>query len=142
MKNKLKCVLLVDDDEATNFLNTMILEKAEFAEKIVVAKNGKEALDILSSRDKNSSDHPVPDLILLDINMPIMNGWDFLNHYHQLQPQLKAKTVLIMLTTSLNPEDKEKAETNPDINGFENKPLNNSKLENIISGYFPEETPG
>ena len=141
MKQKLNCVLFIDDDEPTNFLNQMVIENAECAEHIQIATSGEQALRYLNknteSADKNTR-YPQPDLIFLDVNMPAMNGWEFLNEYNDLEDEQKGNIVIIMLTTSLNPDDKSKAEETPHIAGFENKPLTKEKLAKLLVKYFPD----
>ena len=139
MKNKLNCILLVDDDEPTNFLNKMILEDVDCAQSIEVADSGVSALDYLkNAANGNGNASNSPDLIFLDINMPAMNGWEFLEQYSQLEKQHKANVVIVMLTTSLNPDDRAKASKISDVSGFETKPLTPEKLEAILKKYFPE----
>ncbi|MDB5280213.1 MAG: response regulator receiver protein [Ferruginibacter sp.] len=142
MKNKLNCVLLVDDDEPTNFLNQMLVEETGCAQHIQVAQGGEIALDYLTNSEDatmNDDNFPCPDLIFLDINMPVMNGWEFLEKYRQLKIKHKVKVVLVMLTTSLFPEDKLRAEAIPEISGFENKPLTPEAWERIMQKYFPDK---
>ena len=136
MKNKLNCILLVDDDEPTNFLNKLILEEIDCAKTIQVADNGMSALNYLKKTDGESNDCPCPDLIFLDINMPAMNGWEFLERYTQLEEHRKANVVVVMLTTSLNPDDRARASKFSDVSGFETKPLTAEKLENILQKHF------
>jgi len=139
MKSKLNCILLVDDDEPTNFLNKMILEDVNCAQTIEVADSGMSALDYLkSAANGNGNATTSPDLIFLDINMPAMNGWEFLEQYSHLEKEHKANVVIVMLTTSLNPDDRAKASKIPDVSGFETKPLTPEKLEAILKKYFPE----
>jgi CheY-like chemotaxis protein len=130
MKPKLNTVMLIDDDEPTNFLSKMLIEEAHCAENIQVADSGKMALDYLS----NSSESP--DLIFLDINMPAMNGCEFLDKYKELEKAKQGKIVIIMLTTSLNPDDKVKASQMPEIAGFENKPLSPEMIHRVLHKYF------
>lgn len=141
MKKKINCVLLIDDDEPTNFLSQMIIEEAGCAEDIQVANSGEQALRYLTSQDdlsKEGKSHPRPDLIFLDINMPAMNGWEFLQKYNALGDEQKGNIVIIMLTTSLNPDDRIKSQDIPHVAGFENKPLTEEKLDSILKKYFPE----
>lgn len=138
MKTKLNCVLLVDDDEPTNFFNRMVLEDIDCVKTIRTADSGQNALDYLEHAGNSNSDHSSPDLIFLDINMPAMNGWEFLERYSNLDKQHKANVVIVMLTTSLNPDDCAKANTIPDVSGFETKPLTPEKLQSIIKKYFAE----
>ena len=137
MKNKLNCILLVDDDEPTNFLNKMVLEDVDCAETIRVADSGQGALEYLEKAEGPNGNPSSPDLIFLDINMPAMNGWEFLERYSGLAKQHKANVVIVMLTTSLNPDDRAKASNIPDVSGFETKPLTPEKLQSILEKYFP-----
>ncbi|GGA96947.1 response regulator [Puia dinghuensis] len=130
MSIQLNCILLIDDDEPTNFLNKLTLEQAGCARQIHVAQSGQEALDYL--RNAN----PRPDLIFLDINMPAMDGWEFLERYRNLPAAKKADIVLIMLTTSLNPDDEIRTRSIPEVSGFENKPLSHDQLGNLLKKYF------
>jgi CheY-like chemotaxis protein len=68
--------------------------------------------------------------------MPVMDGWEFLEEYNKLEEALKNKTTIILLTTSLNPDDKKRAEKIPAISGFENKPLDNKILEKLLQKHF------
>ena len=136
---KLNCVLLVDDDEPTNFLNQMLVEEAGCAKHIEVAQGGESALDyLINSENDLNKNFPCPDLIFLDINMPAMDGWEFLEKYRQLETKRKDTIILVMLTTSLFPEDKLRAERMPEISGFENKPLTPEAVTRIIEKYFPD----
>ncbi len=137
MNNKVNCVLVIDDDEPTNFLTQMILEESGCVEHIQIAQNGPEALAYLvksENREKDSERYPSPDLILLDINMPAMDGWEFLIEYKKLS--MSERVIIVMLTTSLFPEDKRKAERMSEISGFENKPLTTEKFRGILESYF------
>jgi CheY-like chemotaxis protein len=135
MERKLNCVLLIDDDEPTNFLNQIIIESAGCAEEIKTAQSGREALEYLTQSGSDQSS-PCPDLIFLDINMPAMNGWEFLERYRHLDSHHKGKVMIVMLTTSLFPEDKLRSKEIPEISAFENKPLTEEKLNNILKNFF------
>ncbi len=132
MITKLNCVLLVDDDVTTNFLNRKRIEKAEIADHIETALNGEEAINYLAAKEQSSC------LILLDINMPIMDGWEFLQAYHNLEVHKKNRTVIVMLTTSFNPDDKIRAESIVEVSEFRYKPLTLDMINEIIKKYFSE----
>lgn len=118
-------IMLVDDDSNTNLFNRIILEKASAANEIVEFQNGHDALSYLDT-GKN-----YVDLILLDINMPVMNGWQFLDEYQKLDENKKASIVVIMLTSSVNNDDRKRAEQLGFIREFINKPLNSETVEQI-----------
>ena len=132
MKKKLNCVLLVDDD-ATNYIHKFIINEINFAEHIKIVENGQEALNYLKS--KNDRDYRRPNLIFLDVNMPQMDGWEFLEHYKRLDEELIDKMMVVMLTTSLNPDDKANAETIGYIDRYMTKPLNAKMLRELLLQY-------
>jgi CheY-like chemotaxis protein len=133
MKKKLNCILLVDDDHEDNFYHEIIIKKMNITNSIQVARNGLEALDFLKKDNQ-----VIPELIFLDVNMPKMNGWEFLAEYKHLNPNQKAKITIVMLTTSANPDDVKKAEEIADVNGYRSKPLSVQMLTEILNTYFPE----
>ncbi|MEO6733319.1 MAG: response regulator [Ferruginibacter sp.] len=142
MKPKLKCVLLIDDDEPTNFISTMLLNEANCTQHIQVAETGETALYYLTHSEyfcNERNSHPCPDIIFLDINMPAMDGWEFLEKYKQLDQKHHGKIIIVMLTTSLNPKDKLKAQNMPEISSFENKPISIEMINRIIETHFKDE---
>ncbi len=141
MKKKLDSILLIDDDEMVNYLNKFVIKHANLTEKIVTSLNGKEALEFLSNTEKLESNgdtkvHPL--LIFLDINMPVMDGWEFMEAYQKMDLSQKDKIIIVMLTTSANPDDRSRAKIFPEINEFRNKPLSKEILEDIMQKYFAE----
>jgi CheY-like chemotaxis protein len=139
MKSKLNSVLLIDDDEPTNFYTQLIVEESGCTEHVKVAQGGQEALDYLTntaSQQVPKDAFPKPDLIFLDINMPAMDGWEFLENYRRLNKERQGKVIVVMLTTSLNPDDRQKAHEIPEISGFESKPLTEEKLDRILREHF------
>lgn len=141
MKRKLGCILMIDDDEPTNFLNKMVLEEVGCAEHIRVIQDAREALDYLrhAVNGQQASDNYVkPELIFLDINMPAMDGWEFLNKYTELPKDKVREITIVMLTTSFNPEDELKARKITYIAGFKNKPLTTEALEDILHKHFAD----
>lgn len=130
MKDKLNCILLIDDDEAVNFIHTRVIEKSECANKVAIARNGQEGIEFLTTMVDGK--YPKPDLIFLDINMPIMNGWEFLDEYEKLEKEQKGRELIVMLTTSLNPDDKVKAQKIANIDNFHSKPLSVEHLKAIL----------
>jgi CheY-like chemotaxis protein len=136
MNHALNSVLLIDDDEPTNYINKMLIEDSGFVRQVEVVQSGQAALNYLIHSSKMNSQHQLPELIFLDINMPAMNGWEFLSKYSELKVEDKKKTIIIMLTTTLNPDDELKAYSQPEIAAFESKPLTKDKLIRIFNKYF------
>lgn len=139
MQRKLNCVLLIDDDEPTNFLSQMLIEEANCTENIQVAQSGKEALSYLTNGEHNSGENknfPCPDLIFLDINMPAMNGWEFLDKYLALENKFRGESKIVMLTTSLDPDDEVKAKNIACVTDYKRKPLTKKMVDEILDSYF------
>ena len=134
-------MLLVDDNESDNFIHKRVIEKSGITNNIAIALNGREALDFLTAKIQNGQQEDTysqPELIFLDINMPIMDGWEFLEEYHKLEVSQKGKVVFIMLTTSLNPSDRVKAEALLENGCFYFKPLTLEMINKIMQQRFPE----
>lgn len=133
MKKKLNCILLVDDDPDDNFFHQRIITKMDITNAIEVAKNGIEALEYLRKENQ-----VIPELIFLDINMPKMNGWEFLLEYKDLDLSQKARITIMMLTTSANPDDIKRANEIEDVTGIKTKPLSVEMLNEILAMHFQD----
>ena len=131
MTKKAEYILLIDDDEASNYFHKMVITKADCAKECVVAESGLEALELLQAQNTLHK----PDLVFLDINMPKMNGWEFLIELKKTSP-LSNSVILIMLTTSINPDDRKKVENIDEISGYEEKPLTIEKIQAIMRRHF------
>jgi len=136
MRQKLKSILLIDDEEVANYINETIIRRIDCCEKVVSVQSGQDALDYLTKQVEGT--YPQPDLIFLDINMPGMSGWEFLEHYHQLKKSQQGKVIVVMLTSSVNPDDVEKARSIEEINEFKTKPMTEEMLNEIIKENFPD----
>ncbi len=136
MDKKLNCILLVDDDKATNFLNKRLLTRMDITQNIQVARNGVEAEEYLRRSADKEPGFPKPDLIFLDINMPLVNGWEFLNRYESLPSTFKSSILILMLTTSLREVDTDRAKTSPFISGLIYKPLTELEIRKAIVRHF------
>ncbi|MEP7106860.1 MAG: response regulator [Ferruginibacter sp.] len=142
MKKKLNCILLIDDDEPTNFISNMLLEEANCTHLVQIEESGKRALNYLSKAADCSRENAAmayPELIFLDINMPAMNGWEFLDKYKELKAGQHPETVIILLTTSINPDDSIRADSIPMVSGFENKPLTGNMIQTLLKKHFGDD---
>ena len=141
MKKKLSRVLLVDDNESDNYIHKKVIEKAGITDFIGIALNGEEAIDFLTTSwalgQKVNTDC-APSLIFLDINMPVMNGWEFLEAYRKLDEYQKGHVAIIMLSASLNSADIARTEKMLGSGCFINKPLTLKSLDEIMQKRFPE----
>ncbi len=138
---KLPLILLIDDDIDDNFFHRRVINKAGVAEEVAECHNGKDALDFLRNEGKYAGEdkpYPQPDLLFLDINMPRMNGWEFLNAYEQLPPHIKGGPVVAMLTTSTNEQDIARAKQYNIVKDYSNKPLTEIMLKEVLQKYFQE----
>jgi CheY-like chemotaxis protein len=121
---QMKTAILVDDDDVFNFLNRNLLQKSTFFNKIHICSSGIKALDLLKEI--------TPDIIFLDIRMPIMSGFEFLDEFEKLPDTFKSKINIVMLTSSLDDSDIEKAFTYKNVVSFINKPFNTNKLSEVL----------
>lgn len=137
MKKKLNHILLVDDDKDCNFFHQRLINKMDCVEKLHITKDGKEALDFLNSTE--NCKHTAPDIIFLDLNMPRMTGWEFLEEYEKLEKEKKAKVVIIMLATALSNGDGERVEKYQNIiNGYKTKYLDQQTMDEILEKHFQD----
>lgn len=130
MKKKTQCVLFIDDDKATNFFNKRVAKNHGFFNKIVSVQSGFEGLDYLKASVKGLEQKP--DLIFLDINMPAMNGWEFLKEFHNLDKNLIKGIDIVILSTSTDPNDIDEFNKNESLIDFVNKPINLNVLNNVL----------
>lgn len=133
---KLSSILLVDDDPTNNFLNQRLLRKLDAAENIMVAENGQEALTML--QQASAAPQPsYPTLILLDVQMPVMGGLDFLRAYQQLPAARQQASTIVVLTTTTDNQDLVHLAKLPAA-GLVNKPLTPEKIAAIFQQYLPQ----
>ncbi len=129
-----KKILVVDDNPTDRFIAKKMIEKCNFAQEVILTESACQALEHLKLLEHEPDS--LPEFIFLDINMPSMNGYEFLEQYSKFPHAVKAKSVILMLTTSLHPDDIKRAESNPLVVRFINKPISKNKLE-IIQNEFP-----
>lgn len=126
--------MLVDDNDIDNFINEKLIKAYYFAENVYVHTSTKSALEFLKNIEVTINEVPadlIPSHVLLDINMPILDGFHFLDEFEKFTPELKEKIKIIMLTTSLNPLDIEKSKAYKYVVKFLHKPLTENELATL-----------
>ena len=127
--------MLIDDNADDNFFHERVINKCHAADAVVSKQTSREALKFL--RSLNQTNHKMhPDLIFLDINMPGMNGWEFLDEYKALEEGVMRSAIIIILTTSEDPYDKSIVEEMNIASDFRTKPLSYKMLNEVIEKYF------
>lgn len=126
--------MLVDDNPDDNFFHEREIKKDHLAATVVVKNSGIEALEYLKSKEDVT--RLPPDLIFLDINMPGMNGWEFLEEYGMLDNKFQSDVLIIMLTTSDNPDDEERSRAWRNVTDYITKPLTKEKMKVIVDKFF------
>ncbi len=121
-------VLLVEDDPITVMVCDRVIKMTLFAEKVKSCENGKIAIDYLSGFEEGSEP---PQIIFLDINMPVMNGWDFLEEFEKIRSRFTSLPRIYLLSSTVDPEDYKKAKNFSLVEDFISKPLSKEALQNI-----------
>ena len=130
----LPAVLLVDDDPTVNFLNQRLLSRLNVSQQVYVAHNGAEALTLLNTHCQ-ADFQACPALVLLDLNMPVMNGFEFLEAYQRLPAAQRQGTSIVVLTSSVLPADQVRAK-GLSVAGFLTKPLTREGLNTVLQAQF------
>ena len=126
--------MLVDDNEIDNLINQKMIESANICNRIFVHTGAKSAIEFLRNMEKLAEDkleNFLPDYIFLDIDMPLMDGFQFLDEYDKLKDSTKNYCKVVMLTSSLNPMDMKKAKESKYIVNYLNKPLTQENLKKL-----------
>ncbi|MBG6111659.1 CheY-like chemotaxis protein [Flavobacterium sp. CG_9.10] len=126
-----KTIWVIDDDAIYQIIVNKIIQKSEMFSAISSFKNGKEAIDVVTNSLNNCES--LPDIILLDINMPIMDGWEFMEELETLKSSITKQITVYIVSSSIAIEDKNKSKTYPDILGYLSKPINMNDLVLIAS---------
>jgi CheY-like chemotaxis protein len=129
MKESIQLVMLVDDNDTDNFIHKRVIELTGFAKNIVVKNSGKSALEYLESNKNNIAN--LPDVIFLDINMPIVDGFVFLFEYENFPENLKQKCRIAILSSSDNKRDIDRIVDNEYVVNFITKPLSEEALSDL-----------
>ncbi|MEM1260924.1 MAG: response regulator [Pseudomonadota bacterium] len=128
-------VLLVDDNDDDNFVHRRVVEQIGVNARVSVFQQAQQALDYLRTTDRD----PV-DIVFLDISMPRMTGFEFMEAFDQLPRALRVGVVVIFLSASMNPADVDRALKTANARGFLNKPLSRAKFNDVVNEYFDVAT--
>lgn len=127
---RIKTLTLVDDDTTFVFLTTKVIEKTNLVDLIKVFGNGLDALNFLI--EHKDIPEALPEIILLDLSMPIMNGWQFLEEYAKLHPTIGKKITIYICSSSISPDDIERAKTITTVSDYIIKPITKDRLLDVL----------
>lgn len=131
MTNEVLNILIIDDDEINNFIAAKLIDKIHPVANISICLNGKEGIDFLASRIHKEEE--LPDIVFLDINMPVMNGWEFLEEFEKIKNSIKKRIMINMLSSSVYNDDITKSQTFTTVNKFISKPLTTDKIKDLYN---------
>jgi len=125
-------ILCIDDDPITLMLCKKVIIRSSFSNEIITSQNGEEALNFFNTiKYTNNKNKPItqPQLIFLDLNMPVMGGWEFLDYFNSTEFEEFNTIKVVVLTSTIDPEDLEKSKKYPMVIDFLSKPISQSMLE-------------
>jgi response regulator RpfG family c-di-GMP phosphodiesterase len=125
-------VLLIDDTKLDNFINRILIQQLRISQSIIEFQNAKEALGYL--RLMSSENKPYPEYIFLDLNMPEMDGFQFIEQFEEVQYDEKESTKIIVVSSTVDPEEIRRVISNPRVHKFIEKPLTKDKLKELVLG--------
>lgn len=131
---KVNSAFIIDDDDIFIYGTRRVMQELNFCENISVFKNGQEAIDGIKEHIKLGKE--LPDIILLDINMPIMNGWDFLEELAQTPNLNKNKVLLYLISSSVDPVDIDRAKKIELVTNYFIKPITPKQVKEILKEFF------
>jgi CheY-like chemotaxis protein len=126
---KYRTVMLIDDNEIDNLINQKMIEAASITENIYTHTGAKSAIEFLKNMEKlDVAEQVLPDVIFLDIDMPLMDGFQFLDEFEKLTTIAKKKCKIVMLTSSINPQDFNRSKKYENVKLYLNKPLSHESI--------------
>jgi CheY-like chemotaxis protein len=130
---KYQNVMLIDDNEIDNLINQKMVEAAAITQNIFTHSGAKSAIEFLRNAEKlaKAATSLLPEVIFLDIDMPLMDGFQFLDQFDKLSAETKKYCKIVILTSSINPQDTNKSKSYPYVKKFLNKPLTQDALKSL-----------
>jgi len=133
MGQKVELACIIDDDKIYVNLVKKIIEIKKLSENLLIYKNGKEALDYFKdSMSSATNEDLLPDIIFLDLNMPVMDGWEFLNEFLKIKNNLNKKITLYVVSSSIDPRDLERVKSFNMVTDYLIKPIELKKFEKMF----------
>lgn len=133
MDSPIKLGCIIDDDNMYISLLKKIIELKKLSQNLLVFSNGKEALDHFKSILPGNDAEKIPEIIFLDVNMPVMDGWQFLEKFLEIENKTKKSITIYVVSSSIDPKDYKKAKTFSSVTDYLIKPINISKIEEIFT---------
>ena len=133
MTEKIKMACIIDDDSIYVNLVKKIIETKKLCDNLLVFNNGKDGIDYFESILQNLEQNDIPEIILLDINMPVMDGWEFIERFTKIQNKFKKRITLYVVSSSINATEIEKAKSLSSVENYLVKPVNIDELEAVFA---------
>jgi len=131
--NNIDLACIIDDDSVYVNLVTRIIETRKLCKNLLIFNNGKESIDYFEALLQNLDSNRIPDIIFLDLNMPIMDGWQFLERFIKIKNRFNKVITLYIVSSSINPIDLERAKAQAEVNDYLIKPVDINQLERIFN---------
>lgn len=133
MDKKIKLACIIDDDKIYVNLVKKIIETKKLCDHLLIFKDGKEAIDYFEALLQNFEEKNIPEIILLDINMPVMDGWEFLERFTKIENKFNNLVTLYVVSSSINATDINKAKSLSTVENYLVKPVKIDDLEAVFS---------
>ncbi|GAA3632735.1 response regulator [Flavivirga jejuensis] len=131
-KKLIELACIIDDDDIYINLVKRVIETKKLCENLIIFKNGKQSIDYFEELLLNLKEDKIPDIIFIDLNMPVMDGWEFIEHFTKIKNKFNKLITLYIVSSSINPVDIDRAKSLNSIEGYLVKPIIINELENIF----------